>query len=273
MLYKLIAIDIDGTLLNESHELLDEVKEAIIAAKHSGVKIVLCTGRPLSGINRYLEELDLLHMGDYAITFNGAMILETATEKAIKSFGLKLQEIKEIFAFCTENKANITYFDANHMYTPHRSIPQITCQDALLLDTTLHYQPLEEITEAMDIPKIMILNDPIKIKELITVLPETLQEKYYVVNSVPYNLEFLKKGVNKGTSLQALAEFLGIKREEVMAIGDAKNDLEMLQYAGMGVVMGNAKTEIKAVANFETKSNDEAGVAYAIEQLILEMSK
>lgn len=272
-MYKLVAIDIDGTLLNGAHELVEEVKQAIIEAGRMGVKIVLCTGRPLSGIRRYLGELDLLHVGDYAVTFNGGMVLETATEKVLKSFALELPEVKEIFDFCLANDANMTYFDANHMYTPHRHIAPITCEDALLLQTPLYYQPAEEITAEMDIAKIMVLNDPIQINKLIASLTDELKEKYYIVNSVPYNLEFLKKGVNKGTALQALAESLGIERSEVMAIGDAVNDLEMLRYAGLGVVMGNASADIKAVADFETKTNNEAGVAYAIRHFIEGIAK
>lgn len=88
-MYKIIAIDIDGTLLNDTHEITPAVRDSIKAAKAKGVKVVLCTGRPLAGIKKSLIELDLLDEGDYAITFNGAVVLETASEKNISRYNLK----------------------------------------------------------------------------------------------------------------------------------------------------------------------------------------
>jgi hypothetical protein len=101
-------------------------------------------------------------------------------------------------------------------------------------------------------------------------LPKELYEKYTIVRSAPYFLEFLNKKSNKGEAVKALANHLGIKQEEVMCIGDAPNDLHMIAYAGLGVAMENAFDEVKEVANFITSSNDESGVAKAIEKFVLE---
>ncbi|HEM1638243.1 TPA: HAD-IIB family hydrolase, partial [Listeria monocytogenes] len=99
-MYKIIAIDIDGTLLNDAHEITLAVRDSIKAAKAKGVKVVLCTGRPLAGIKKSLIELDLLDEGDYAITFNGAVVLETASEKTLADITLNKTELEEIYAFC-----------------------------------------------------------------------------------------------------------------------------------------------------------------------------
>lgn len=138
-MYKIIAIDIDGTLLNDAHEITPAVREAIKAAKQKGVKVVLCTGRPLAGIKKSLIELDLLDIGDYAITFNGAVILETATEEPLADITLNKSELEEIYAFCHAQDVNVTYFDGKNMYVPSRKITEITCQDALLLQTPLYH--------------------------------------------------------------------------------------------------------------------------------------
>ncbi|HBM4504688.1 TPA: sugar-phosphatase [Listeria innocua] len=269
-MYKIIAIDIDGTLLNDAHEITPAVREAIKAAKQKGVKVVLCTGRPLAGIKKSLIELDLLDIGDYVITFNGAVILETATEEPLADITLNKSELEEIYAFCHAQDVNVTYFDGKNMYVPSRKITEITCQDALLLQTPLYHLPVEEAPESIHVSKVMLLDTPEKITDVIKNLPETIKENFYVVRSVPYNLEFLQKGVNKGSALELLVNKLGISQGEVMSIGDQENDITMIEYAGMGVAMGNATEHIKEIANYTTTTNNEDGVAKAIQMLVLD---
>ena len=115
----------------------------------------------------------------------------------------------------------------------------------------------------------MMVEEPEILQEAINNLPEYLYEKYTIVRSAPFFLEFLNKEVNKGVGVEALANSLGIKREEVICMGDAGNDEHMIRYSGFGVAMGNAFEEIKAVADFVTKSNNEDGVAYVIDQFVL----
>ncbi|WP_239256387.1 sugar-phosphatase [Listeria ilorinensis] len=268
-MYKLIAIDIDGTLLNDAHELVVPVIERIKAAKQAGAKVVLCSGRPLVGLRHSLEQLELLDAEDYAITMNGAIVLKTKTGEIVADSALDKEALQDIFAFCAPLGAHLTYLDATKMYVPHEEISILTCKDSLLLQTPLFYQPVDKAPNDIRIAKAMLLDEPEKIDEVVAALTKELQEKYYIVRSVPYNLEFLHKGVSKGTALKQLADSLGISRDEVMAIGDAENDSTMLEYAGMPVVMDNAAEHIKQLGKFITKTNNEAGVAYALEELVL----
>lgn len=116
--------------------------------------------------------------------------------------------------------------------------------------------------------KVMMIDEPAVLDRAIARIPAEVKEKYTVLKSAPY-FEILDKRVNKGTGVKSLAEALGIKPEEVMAIGDQENDIAMIEYAGMGVAMDNAIPSVKEVANFVTKSNLEDGVAWAIEQHVL----
>ena len=119
------------------------------------------------------------------------------------------------------------------------------------------------------IVKIMMVDDPEILSAAIEKLPEELYTDYTVVRSAPIFLEFLDKKVNKGVGVKLLADSLGIKAEEVICIGDADNDLHMIEYAGLGVAMGNAFTNVKKAANYVTYTNENDGVAHVIERFIL----
>ena len=116
----------------------------------------------------------------------------------------------------------------------------------------------------------MMIDEPEILGPAMEKLPKEVYEKYTVVRSTPFFLEFLNKEVNKGVGVELLAKHLGIKREEVMTFGDAGNDLHMIEYAGLGVAMANAFDEVKEAANYITDTNENDGVAKAIEKFILE---
>ncbi|CAD5899801.1 Haloacid dehalogenase [Carnobacterium maltaromaticum] len=266
---KLIAIDIDGTLLNSQHRLTQKVIETIKRAKAQGVKIVLCTGRPIVGILPYLEKLDLLDSTDIAITQNGALVQETASKKVLSHLTIELEQLKEIEKFSKTQKAQLTFFDDKKMYTLHPEPNKLLFDDAKLLHTELTVIDKKDLSSDMLLTKAMFLGDSTEIDQLLLDLPPSFYDEFYCVRSVSYNFEFLNRGASKGEALKVLAESLNLKPENVMAIGDAENDRSMLEYAGSAVVMENALLEIQALATFVTKSNDNDGVAFAIEELVL----
>ena len=115
----------------------------------------------------------------------------------------------------------------------------------------------------------MFIDEPERLNKVIAQIPASIKEKYMMVQSAPYFLEILHPEVSKGNAVKKLAEKLGIKQQEVMSIGDNGNDLSMIEYAGCGVAMENAIPEVKKSADFQTRSNNENGVAYAIQELVL----
>ena len=132
----------------------------------------------------------------------------------------------------------------------------------------VHEVNFDTVSEEEDIIKIMFIDPEEVLEEAIKKIPQAIFEKYTVVRSAPFFLEFLNKASSKGTGVKALTEYLHIKQEEVICIGDAGNDLDMIQFAGLGVAMGNAFDEVKEAADYITKNNDEDGVAHVIEKFI-----
>ncbi|SDM84263.1 sugar-phosphatase [Bacillus sp. OK048] len=268
-MYKLIAIDIDGTLMNDRKEITKEVNDAIQAAKAKGVKVVICTGRPIVGVQSIIEELKLNDEDDYVITFNGALVQNTYSKDVESQITLTYKNLKELYELSQKIDSPLQFFDTENLYTPHREISRYTVHEAHINQIPIHYRPIDEVPEDMLIPKVMFIDEPERLNTTIANIPESFWEKYTFVKSTPFFLEILDPRVSKGNAVRLLAEKLGIKREEVICIGDGENDLSMVEYAGCGVAMANAESIVKEAAQFHTLSNNENGVAFAIEKLIL----
>ena len=130
----------------------------------------------------------------------------------------------------------------------------------------LKYRTVDEMTPEMNIIKMMMIDEPEVLDPAITKLPLHFTEKYTTVKSTPFYYEIMNKNASKGNALAKLADHLGLNKDEVMAIGDNENDLSMIDYAGIGVAMGNATENVKTIADVHTTSNDEDGVAQIIEK-------
>lgn len=269
MTIKLIAIDIDGTLLTSHHQVTNEVKEALHLAQKQGVKIVLCTGRPYLGVKKIVQELGLTKEEDYVITYNGSLVLNCKTKEKISLFELTHDDYLDVDMMARKLGSSLLTETEEAIYTSNRDISPYTIHEAYLTTMPLKYRTPEEITSDLDIVKMMMVNDPEKLKVIEEKLPESFRERFTIVKSAPFFLEILNKEVSKGSALKKLAQHLGLTAEEVMAIGDNENDIPMLQYAGLGVAMGNAKEEIKKHAQKVTKTNDENGVAFALHSYVI----
>lgn len=268
-MYKLIAIDMDGTLLNDQHEITTEVRETLLEARSKGSHIVLCTGRPIGGVYRYLEELGLQDEGDYVIAYNGALVQDSHTGRVVSELSLTYENLEELYDVSRELQTPMHFFDAEQVYTPNKDISRYTIVEAYLTQLPLSYREVKDMPRDTLFPKVMYIHDPEKLSEVISSVPEALKQKYTMVQSAPYFFEILHPEASKGNAVQQLAETLGIGRDEVMCIGDNGNDLSMIQYAGCGVAMENAIPVIKEHADYETRSNNAHGVADAIQKLVL----
>ena len=258
MSIKLVAVDIDGTLLNNQKEITPEVFSAVQDAKAAGVKIVIATGRPIAGVQKLLEELELNQPDNYVVTFNGGLVQDTVTgQELIKEtlLGRKLG-------------VHMHAITKDGIYTANRNIGKYTVYESNLVSMPIFYRTPEEMTNK-EIVKCMYIDEPEILDAAIAKLPPELAEKYTLVKSAPFYLEIVKKTVNKGAAILHLAEKLGLSKEQTMAIGDEENDRAMLEAVGSPVVMENGKEELKKIAKYITKSNDESGVAHAIREWVL----
>ncbi len=270
-MYKLVALDMDGTLLKEDKTISKENLEAIKRAKENGIKVVLATGRPTKGIEKYLKQLNLLNDGDYAVAFNGAVVQNTKTGEIIAKNFMNLNDLEYLYTLSKKLDVNI------HALTPSSCItPKLNKYSEL--EATINGIPLEivdfdNINKDTTIVKVMFIDDESILNKVIENLPDDINDRYTIVRSAPFFLEFINKKVNKGFGVEVLAKNLGINQEEVICMGDAGNDIHMIKYAGLGVAMGNAFPELKEIANYITKTNEEHGVAHVINKFILKDQK
>lgn len=267
-MFKLIALDMDGTLLNEGKKISEENNIAIKKAKEKGVKVVLATGRPIKGIENYLNELDLISDEDYCITYNGSLVVNTGTKEILTQVLLKSEDVHYLYDLSKKLDIDIHALTTSGCITPKLS-------EYTELEIRMNNIPFEEIDfnnikDDTEIVKVMFVGEEKKLSAVIEKLPREVYKKYNVVRSAPYFLEFLDKNVSKGTGVKALAEKLGINRSEIICVGDAGNDIDMIEYAGLGVAMKNAFPEVKKAANYITYSNEEDGVAHVINKFILD---
>lgn len=269
---KLIAIDMDGTLLNEKKHIDKAQKEAIHEAIEAGIKIVLCTGRPLYGILPFYEELGLSEFDSegYVILNNGCSIHKTKDWKLIDQVNFTSDDIEYLYKFSESYDINFTLVNDTYYFNIGRKPTDELIKDAGFVFSDITDISLEEAKSGKHkIMKIMFLGDPEIMADFQEKNEDIIKSKYSGVLSQSYVYEVFPKDNNKGTGLKKLAEKLGIKQEEVMAIGDGNNDIEMFEYANYSVAMKNATELAKKAAKYETDSNENDGVAKAIRKYAL----
>jgi len=266
----LVAIDMDGTLLDPAHKLTERAKAAIAQARALGVHIVLTSGRPVSGLAPFLHELGIDGDDDYCIACNGGLVRRLGTGENVAEFPLSFEDFRYCEQVARDIGVHFQALDGQRLYTPNQDISRYTVIDSHLSHVPLSYRRVEDMDPSMSFIKLMMIDEPEVLDAAIARLPAELTERFAVLKSAPFFLEVFDHRAGKGPSLQKLAEHLGIDRANVMAIGDQENDLTMLQFAGTSVAMGNAIDAVKAVARFETSANSEDGVAKAIERFVLQ---
>lgn len=265
----LVAVDIDGTLVNSQREITSEVYQAIQEAKAAGVKVVITTGRPIAGVTQLLADLNLNQKGDYVITFNGALVQDAATGEELVKETLTYDDYLELELLARKLGVHMHAITKDGIYTANRNIGKYTVYEAHLVNMPVFYRTPEEMADK-EIVKIMFIDEPELLDKAIAQIPKVFSEQYTLVKSQPFYLEVVKKTVSKGNAISHLADKLGIDMADTMAIGDEENDRAMLEVVGNPVVMANGNPELKKIAKYITKSNDDSGVAHAIREWVLD---
>lgn len=273
---KLIAIDLDGTLLDSSRSLSEENKEAIKEAKEAGIKIVLCTGRPLRSMTHLLEEADLLDDDDIVITYNGGLIQKSKTAEIISEITLNRDESLDIYKLGQQLKLPVNFIDLDYVYEPpypegadsiymnsSREVPKANALKFIDLD-------MESLPDPFKINKVVMSRPSEELDAAIPHIPDVYHERYNIYKSQAFILEILPKDVDKGFSMRLLGDMLGLEKKQIMGIGDQENDLSLVENAGLGIAMQNAIDQVKDAADYITRSNDNNGVAHALRKFVLD---
>lgn len=264
MKIKLIAIDIDGTLLNTHGKLTDKVKAAIKQAINAGIKVVIATGRPLSGTKNLLQELSLDDKADqYVVCFGGAVVQST-NGRVIYRKGIEYSDFCDLEALARKKQLHFHVISLDRIYTCNRDIGKYTLHEANLVNLPVSYRTPEELR---DIPLIkgMYIDEPAILDERIGNRSDfDYLKQFDFMKTAPFYFEAYAKGVNKGSALQHLCDELGITSENVMAIGNEENDIPMIKFASCGIAVNNATPPTLEAANIVVADNDHDGVAEAI---------
>lgn len=264
---KLIALDLDGTLLNQAKEISVANKAALTRAREMGVKVVITTGRPLAAVEPYLEELDLVHADEYAITFNGGLV-QTNDGGILDYIGFGLDDIDKIHAVTEKLGLPLDVIHGGEVYQIPSAIDSLysTC------NAMLNYIPTDydELPKGVEFNKAISSAEGAILDAKIPEIPAELYDQFEIFKSREIILEWSPKGVHKANGLALLIQHLGIDQSEVMACGDEENDFSMIEWAGLGVCMANGSDKVKAVANVVTPmSNEDDAVAWAVEKYVV----
>lgn len=265
---KLIALDLDGTLLNSDKKISDRNLATLKLAQEQGTKIVLTTGRPLKAMEFFLNELGLANQADeYTITFNGGLVQRNTGEILDKTV-FSYDDVARIFEATEKLGLPLDAICEGTVYqiqSDHESLYQ-TCNPALTFESV----SFADLSSQQTYNKCVTAYAPNLLDRGIAQLSDDLFDKYEIFKSRDMLLEWSPKNVHKANGLEKLIAHLGIEQSQVMTCGDEANDLSMIKWAGLGVAMQNAVAAVKEVANVVTPmTNDEDAVAWAIEKYVL----
>ena len=261
---RLIAVDVDGTLLNSKKELTEPVAQAIRAVRDCGYLFTIATGRDIRGLRSFRH---LLSPEAPVITYNGAEILRAGSGERISAAYLREESALEIIQTGISLGFSVIVWSNGVLYIGKPGIYSRGYSEMYGIRELELSNP--EVLAHQGVTKVIWAGETGRIREL---------EKEYRISPIRGSecctsdasyLEFMAEGVNKGAGLRMAAEALGLSSQEVMAVGDGHNDLPMLRWAGLSVAMGNASPEVKAASDFITESCDRDGLAAALNHLIL----
>jgi Cof subfamily protein (haloacid dehalogenase superfamily) len=263
---RLVAMDLDDTLLRDDWTISPRVVKAIQKAQGQGVKMTIATGRMPISARPYVEQLGL---DVPVITYHGAMIQHVLSGeilfRRVIPCALAAEIVRDVLGRGVYAqvylKDRVIAQELGKWSQEYEQIASVRVEQGGLL-TLLSQEP-------EGVEKILLMAKESDLDQLAPLLRRLYGEKVHLTKSKPCFLEVMDCSVNKGVALAAVAERFGIAREEVMAIGDSFNDLEMIKYAGIGVAMGNARLEIQEQADIVTVTNEQDGVAEAIERYVL----
>ena len=269
MKYKLLVLDVDGTLLNDEREISKRTLAALLKVQQMGVRIVLASGRPTYGLMPLAKTLELGNYGGFVLSYNGCQIIKAQNGEILFERRINPEMLPYLEKKARKNGFAIFTYHDDTLITDSPDNEYIK-NEALLNNLKIIKE--DEFSTAIDFApcKCMLVSD--KEKALIGLeqhWEKRLAGTLDAFRSEPYFLEVVPCGVNKANTLGALLEHLGVTREEVIAVGDGVCDVTMLQLAGMGVAMGHSQDSVKVCADYVTASNAEDGVALAVEKLIL----
>lgn len=269
--YKLIAFDLDGTLLDNSKKIPDVVKDSIMEAYNAGKILVFSTGRNIAELTDFRK----VEAFRYAIAINGSYIYDLQEDKAMVTNPIPKENVEKLFEFLKTKEIHLGvhsddyYLDKEILDNPERHHIEL-----LVKTLSTHGIQIPSVydlyySKNMDIYKVNIYLNSNEERDEIRKELSQFDDDFEMVYSEGYSLELSKKGVSKGKGLEYLCDYLNIDIKETIAVGDNENDLEAIKAAGLGIAMENGAEKVKEVADVIVPTNEEFGCKTAIEKYLL----
>lgn len=262
---KLLVLDIDGTLVNSQKQISSATKQALKKLMEKGHCCMLASGRPLQGMEWAAMEIELDKYGGYLLAYNGAKIVKCDTREVVFERTVSCDLLPAIYDFAKENQCGLISYDSGVIISGNGVNQYIE------LEARVNGMPIKEVDDFIgfftgDVTKCLLCVEPEKAKDIMCNLHEIIGNKAEVYRSEPFYIEIMPKNVDKATSIERLLPHIGVSRDNVVVCGDGYNDISMIQFAGIGVAMGNAQDKVKESADIITDTNDNDGLVSIIEK-------
>lgn len=263
-MYKLIAIDVDDTLITDDKEVTPGTKQALELAIAHGVAVTLATGRMYASAHNIALQTGL---NVPLITYQGSLVKNVIDGHVLYERSVPKDAALRLLRYCDEHKLHLQLYIDDHLYAREENDKLIAYANLSNIPYTI--EPDFDKLLASPSTKMLMIDEPERLDSIAPELRELLGPDVHITKSKPNFLEVTHREGTKGSALRHLAQHFGCSLEETIAIGDSWNDHDMIEAAGLGVAMDNAVDSLKAVADYVTLSNNEEGVRHVIEKFVL----
>lgn len=264
MSIKLIALDMDGTLLNRQKLVSEENASAIKRAMDKGIYVTIATGRMPASAVYFAKQLN---MNCPVISCNGGVVKDLNTGKSIYEAHFPKDTITKLISICYQKNWYIRWYIGDTIYIRYVDMDMFLAYKTTKgLNIVEVGDEFEKYTE--NVTQLVVCDLNGNIQKIQDELSNIFKDKIGLQQNTEYTMDITLPNINKAVGLSKLAQYLQIDKSEIMACGDGDNDLDMIEYAGLGVAMGNAIDDVKNIAQFITKDCDEDGIAYVIDKFI-----
>lgn len=280
--YKVIVMDVDGTLTNNEKKISGKTKEALLKAQEDGMILVIASGRPTSGLMYLAKELKMDEHHGLLVSFNGSKVIDCETNEVLFNETMSVEDGQAVLEHMKKFEVKPMICKGEYMYVKDVYDNKINYKGGPF--NIIKYEARncrfklcekDDLVTFADYPlnKILTAGDPEYLQSHYKEMMEPFKDTLSCMFTADFFFEFTAKGIDKAKALDTVFAHLGISKDEAIAFGDGHNDASMVKYVGLGVAMDNAVQELKDISDFVTLSNDEDGIAYALNKFLKEEVK
>lgn len=281
MSIKVIVLDVDGTLTNSKKEITEKTKEVLINAQRQGIKLILASGRPTTGLTKFAKQLEMDKHHGLLVSFNGSRVIDCQNDEILFNETISFYDCRAVLEHL--KKFNVIPMIDKDEYLYVNDVYNCMIQANNKPMNIIEYESRggnfllcekEDLAAFVDFPlnKILVAGDDVYLKEHYQAIMKPFKNQLSCMFTAPVYFEFTAKGIDKAKALDTVLSKMGYCKEQMIAFGDGQNDASMVEYAGIGIAMENAVQELKDIADDITLSNEEDGIAAALLKYIPELT-